>query len=59
MFYSNSEETFVMANLKEFVKVCGSGGRAQLNLECKNGSAWIKLEAQLKDPAAPHYPHCP
>ena len=55
MSYCNTEEAFVLSNLKEFVKIWGSGGRAQFNLECKNGSAWIKLKVKVADPASPHY----
>ena len=58
MFHGNTEETFVLSTFKEFVKIWGSEGRAKLNIECKDGSAWIKLTAQLAHPASHHYlPH--
>ena len=55
-----TEEAFVLSSVKEFVKVWGSGSQAQINLEYKNGSAWIKLAFQLGHPADHHFvPHCP
>ena len=58
MYDGNTEESFVLSNLKEFVNIWGSGGRAKLNLECRKGSMWIKLSAQLGHPAAFHcHPH--
>ena len=58
MNFINTEEAFVLATVKEFVKLWGSGSQAQLNLECQNQSAWVKLACQLGPPAAQHYvPH--
>ena len=51
----NTEEAFVLASLKEFVKLWGSGTQASLNLECKNGQAWIQFGAMLGSPASPHF----
>ena len=56
----NTEEAFVLANLKEFVKLWGSGKRAHLQLECQIGQAWIKFSSQLGAPAHRHFsPHAP
>ena len=51
----NTEEAFVLASLKEFVKLWGSGTQASLNLECKNGQAWIHFGAMLGSPASSHF----
>ena len=51
----NSEETFVLASLKEFVKLWGSGSQATFNLECSNGQAWFHLGARLGPPASAHF----
>ena len=50
----NTEEAFVLSSLKEFVKVWGSGRKANLNLECRNGLACIKLSFNLANPASVH-----
>ena len=58
MNFGNTEEAFVLSTLKEFVKIWGSGSHANLNLECLNGNAWVKLAFQLGSPASQHYlPH--
>ena len=55
-----TKETFVLASVKEFVKLWGSGSQATFNLECSNGQAWFQLGARLGPPAFPHfYPHRP
>ena len=51
----NTEETFVLASVKEFVKLWGSGSQATFNLECSNGQAWFQLGARLGPPAFPHF----
>ena len=51
----NTEESFVLATVNEFVKTWGSGKQAHLNLECKNGIAWIHLAFKLGPPATQHY----
>ena len=56
MSFSNTEEGFVLSSLNEFVKVWGSGGQANLNLECKDGLACIKLKFDLGHPGQPHIP---
>ena len=55
MNLGNTEESFVLSGLKEFVKAWGSGSRAQFNLECQNGCAWMKLAFQLGPPSATHH----
>jgi hypothetical protein len=56
----NTEETFVLASLKEFVKLWGSGSQATFHLECSNGQAGFQLGAWLGPPAFPHlYPPKP
>ena len=53
----NTEESFVLASLKEFVKLWGSSREATFNLECRNGQAWFQLGASLGPPSFPHF--CP
>ena len=57
----NTEETFVLASLKEFVKIWCSGNQASFNLECRNGNAYLKMKTHLGPPAQQHYvpPHLP
>ena len=61
MNFSNTEESFVLSSLKEFVKAWGSGNHAYFNLECKNGSACIQLSFNLGHPGETHHhgPHQP
>ena len=54
MNLSNTEESFVLSSLKEFVKVWGSGGQSNLNLECRDGLACIKLSFNLGHPTSQH-----
>ena len=57
---TNTEEAFFLANVKEFVKLWGSGRRANLQLECQNGEAMIKFSSQLGAPADRHFtPYVP
>ena len=58
-FLDNTEEAFILANLKEFVKIWGSGNQAFFQLECKNGQAFLKFSSQLGSPADQHFtpPH--
>ena len=37
----------MLATVNEFVKTWGSGKQAHLNLECKNGIAWVYLAFKL------------
>ena len=39
----NTEEGFILASLKEFVKLWGSGSQSSYHLECKNGQAWFQF----------------
>ena len=56
----NTEEAFVLSSLKEFVKMWGSGCKAQFQLECKERQVWLKMSAQLGAPAERHFvPHVP
>ena len=52
---THNEETFVLASVKEFVKAWSSGNQANLNLQCKNGGAWLSLGFQLNSPQSPHH----
>ena len=57
----NTEETFVLASLKEIVKIWGSGNQASFNFECRNGRAYLKMETHLGTPDQQHFvpPHVP
>ena len=56
----NNEEAFILASLKEFVKLWGSGRDASFKLECYNGQAWFRLDSKLGAPGSPHFePHVP
>ena len=50
----NTEESFVIAYVFEFVKTWTSGQKSSLLLECDNGEAWLKLGFRLGHPNAPH-----
>lgn len=54
-FETSTEEAFVLASLKEFVKLWGSGSQASFQLECNNGQACFKLSSQLGSPADRHF----
>ena len=54
-FLDNTEEAFVLANVKECVKLWGFGRRANLQLECQNGQDCIKFSSQLGAPADRHF----
>ena len=41
--FGNTEETFLLASLKEFVKVWASGNQAKISMECNDGKLWYKL----------------
>ena len=58
MKFGNTEEAFVLSSLKEIVKVWGSGGQGCFNLDCQNGTAWVKIAFQLGSPADQHYVPC-
>ena len=56
----NTEEAFVLASLKEFVKLWGSGCQSSFKLECNNGEPWFHLSSRLASPGTPHFdPHVP
>ena len=56
----NTEETFVLASLKEFVRLWGSGCQSSFHLQCQNYQAWFKLESKLGAPNSHHYvPYIP
>ena len=57
MEFSNTDECFTLATLKEFVKLWGSGRQARLNLECCDGTAWANFSFQLGHPSQQHYVH--
>jgi hypothetical protein len=50
-----TEEAFVLASLKEFVKLWGSGSQASFQLECKDRQACLKFSTQLGSPADLHF----
>ena len=62
-FEAFTEEAFVLASLKEFVKLWGSGSQAFFQLQCVDGQASLKFSSQLGSPADIHfhqqhrYPH--
>ena len=51
----NTEEGFILANLKEFVKLWGSGTHASFYLECRDKQAWFKLSSFLGSPGSCHF----
>ena len=54
-FQPPTEEAFVLASLKEFVKLWGSGSQASFQLECKDRQACLKFSTQLGSPADLHF----
>ena len=50
----NTEEDFVFASVREFVKTWASGKRSKLELECKNGRLWLQFGFQLNQPNSLH-----
>ena len=56
----NTEETFVLSSLKEFVRLWGSGSQARFQLECRDRKAFLQFSTQLGSPADCHFvPHVP
>ena len=51
----NTEEAFILASLKEFVRLWGSGIQASFHLECRNRKAWFKLATELGAPSSHHF----
>jgi hypothetical protein len=54
-FEAETEEAFVLASLKEFVKLWGSGGHASFQLQCSNRQASFHLSSQHGAPADRHF----
>ena len=50
-----SEESFVLASLKEFVKTWGTGRDGSFQLVCKDGQAKLSMEFSLEKPGNPHF----
>ena len=55
MMTMNTEEAFILASLKEFVRLWGSGTQASFHLECRNRKAWFKLATELGAPSSRHF----
>ena len=49
-----TEEAFVYATLREFVKLWDNGSQAYLQVQCHEGQAWIHLMSALRPPSSPH-----
>jgi hypothetical protein len=54
-YETNTEETFILSSLKEFVKLWGSGCHPNLQLQCSNGQVSFNFSAQLGGPADRHF----
>ena len=54
MFDKNSEASFVLNGVFEFIKVWQSGRKSTLNLHSKNGKAWINFNCCLGGPLDQH-----
>jgi hypothetical protein len=53
-FEAQTEEAFVFASLKDFVKLWGSGSQASFQLQCSNRQVSFHLSSQLGAPAGYH-----
>ena len=55
-FYASfaTEEAFVHATFREFVKLCGNGSQAHFQLQCLGGHAWVQLMSALGHQSSPH-----
>ena len=51
----NTEEGFILASLKELVKLWGSGSQSSYHLECRNGLAWFQFGSILGSPGFEHF----
>ena len=51
----NTEEAFILASRKEFVKAGIYGSQASFNIECKQGQAFLKMSSLLGHPTARHF----
>ena len=54
MFDKNSEASFLLNGVFEFIKVWQSGNKSTLNLHSKNGKAWINFNCCLGGPLDQH-----
>ena len=54
MFDKNSEASFLLNGVFEFIKVWQSGNKSTLNLHSKNGKAWINFYCCLGGPLDQH-----
>ena len=54
-FERNTEENFILASLKEFVKLWGSGSKANFQLQCSNGQVSFNFSTLLGGPADHHF----
>ena len=54
MFDKNSEASFVLNGVFEFIKVWQSGSKSTLKLHSKNGKAWINFDCCLGGPLDQH-----
>ena len=54
-FEAQTEEAFVLASLKEFVKLWGSGSQASFQLQCSKRQVSFHLSSQLGAPADRHF----
>ena len=52
--FNTTEEDFVFASVREFVKTWASGKPSKLELECKNGRLWLQLGFQFNQPSSLH-----
>ena len=50
----NSEANFVVGSVFEFIKAWESGSTSRLQLESKNGKAWINFSCELGSPGELH-----
>jgi hypothetical protein len=50
-----SEESFVLASLKEFVKTWGTGRDGSFQLVCKDGQTKLSMEFSLEAPGSLHF----
>ena len=54
MYDENSEASFVLNGVLEFIKVWQSGNKSRLTLHSKNGKAWINFNCCLGGPLDQH-----
>ena len=54
MYDENSEASFVLNGVFEFIKVWQSGNKSRLTLHSKNGKAWINFNCCLGGPLDQH-----